>query len=186
MLGGIRMNKKKLVIPILLGLIATFYIGSISTTLPSQLNIGGGREGSAWIVCVNNKDCETFHNVITNQYLNETITHAFFTSGDSAANFSWMALGNGTVPAAASTSLNAEIADCGLARALGTASWVGTGNASITKTWTSTCNGVVVNTTMLLNASSTGLTYGGGEFTDRTLQTSDNITVTAYTWWTSS
>jgi len=101
-----------------------------------------------------------------------------------ATAFKYLALGNTTAPAAASTTLAGEIADCGLARASGTYITEGAsvGNWTIYYTWTSTCNNEVVNTTAVFNATSAGTMLAGTTITSATLQSSDQLQVN-YTKW---
>jgi len=58
------------------------------------------------------------------------------------------------------------------------------GNVTNATKWTSTCSGIVVNTTGLLTNSSESKTYfAGNNFSDSvTLQSSDQLTVTWYVW----
>jgi hypothetical protein len=79
------------------------------------------------------------------------------------------------------------ITDCGLAPA--TITWadhsVGVGNISATYTWTSTCDGILVNTTGL-NCSTCSATtnyFAGNDFTTAaTLNINDQLNVTWYVW----
>ena len=87
------------------------------------------------------------------------------------------ALGNGTAPAAGSTTLDDEITDCGLARATAT-TYVDNGDGDWTwsETFTSTCDGVAINTTALFNATSAGTMYAGDTFASTiTMDSSDTL-----------
>lgn len=97
----------------------------------------------------------------------------------------FIALGNGTgTQAVGDTVLATEIGtECSLGRAAGTVNYDTAnpiGNWSITKTFTSTCNNAVVNTTALYNAttSATNWTFAETTFTSTTLQANDQINIT--------
>ena len=76
-----------------------------------------------------------------------------------------------------------EYTDCGLSGALGTITDQGTGNFSVANTFTSTCDGKIVNVTRISNATaSAGVYFAGNNFTSVTLQTADQLTVTWYIW----
>lgn len=84
----------------------------------------------------------------------------------------YLALGNGTVPTASSTTLNNEQTDCGLARATGNYYDLGVGYWEINTTFTFNCSvSRVVNTTANFNASSTGTLYAGGTISTITFTT---------------
>ena len=65
--------------------------------------------------------------------------------------------------------------NCGLNNLVGTYSSLGTGNWSIAKTFISTCDNVIMNSTRLGN-STNGL-FAGNVFTLVTLQTNDQLTI---------
>lgn len=120
----------------------------------------------------------TSHNVLTNNgkdFIEQEL-------GDSASATTEVAnkivLGNGSAPTASSTSLDSEITDCGLAKATGTYTNNGVGNWNITKTFTSSCDSELVNTTALYTSSSDTM-FAGDSFSDSvTLQSGDQISVT--------
>lgn len=141
--------------------------------------------GSALLECFNDEPCVRVqdYNLITNMGLEEIANKIFNDANSSAANFDYIALGNGTSPVAGSATLNSEIADCGLQRAQGTVRSVGTGNKTVTYTFTSTCDSVIVNNTMLFNASSSGTPYAGGPLsTNRTMMADDTLNITVFSW----
>jgi len=119
-------------------------------------------------------------NVLTNA--GKELIEAYLSQGGTLGAVKYIAVGNGTAPSASSTSLDNEITDCGLARAAGTYSNVGTGNWSFSYTWTCTCDGVTVNTTGIFNASSGGTMLAGNSFNPSTLYTNDELTVTWRLW----
>jgi hypothetical protein len=125
-------------------------------------------------------------NIVTNAGLNHL--KEFLGQGNAGSvNASIITVGNGTAPVAASTTLNNEITDCGFSRQGATYTSIGTGNWSLTKTWTDvSCNGLVVNTTALFNASTSGTMFAGNSFTSVTLQSNDQLNVTWTIWVTSS
>jgi hypothetical protein len=127
-------------------------------------------------------------NIVTNAGLNHL--RDFLGQGNvGSANASIITVGNGTAPVAGSTTLNNEITDCGFGRVGATYAVVGagSGNWSLTYTWTDvSCNGLVVNTTALFNASTSGTMFAGNSFTSVTLQANDQLNVTWTIWVTSS
>jgi hypothetical protein len=128
-------------------------------------------------------DCK--HNVITNAGKNAT-RDRLGTPGSLNA-FQYLALGNGTAPTATDTSLNSEITNCGLARALSTVYVLTTtGNWTLSKTWTFTCSTAVpVNTTAIFNDTASGIMFAGTSFTTATLSTSGDQLTINYTIWIS-
>jgi len=120
------------------------------------------------------------HNVITNVGLDH-IKYLLGTGITSEA-CKYIALGNGTAPTSTSTSLDAEITVCGLTRTAGSYTSNGVGNWTISNTWTSTCDGIAVNTTALFNATSAGTMFAGDSFTTSTLNTNDQIQVSWTIW----
>lgn len=124
---------------------------------------------------------EKTHNILTDagkNWLRDLIGN--WAGGTTAMKY--IAVGNGTAPASGSTTLNAEITDCGLARASATYTSIGTGNWSQGYLWTSSCNNEVVNTTALFNASSTGTMFMGDSFTSVTLQNTHQLNITITQW----
>lgn len=83
-------------------------------------------------------------------------------------------------PLAAGPQDNIEFTSCGLTSATGTfGSMNDAGNWSVWNTFTSSCDGQVVNVTYIGNDSSY---FAGLEFTLVTLQTNDQLTVNWTTW----
>jgi hypothetical protein len=119
---------------------------------------------------------ECKHNTVTNQgkdyiklALGTGVNESIFT----------LALGNSTVPAAASTALGSEWVSCGLDKKNGTylSNGASNGNWSTYYTWTSTCDNAVINTTGLYKVNTASGLFAGLSFTSTTLQTNDQVMV---------
>ena len=109
----------------------------------------------------------TFHNVITNAGLYGLAARMIWDSGegDTIPQFNYLAVGIGTTAAtAADTTLETEITDSGLARAvatLDTATTTETDDTStLTYTWTSNTNTKAVTECGILNAAAAGILLG--------------------------
>jgi hypothetical protein len=113
------------------------------------------------------------HNVITNVG-KDAIEDRLLNNGTA---FKYLAVGNGTVPAVADTTLNSEIATGGLTRALGTYYSNGYGNWSIVNTFTATATIMSVNSTAIFNLSSGGTMLAGGTFSNTNLGSADTLTI---------
>lgn len=133
-------------------------------------------------------DLGCYHNVLANNGKNLTTSQLFSKPSSASATdvVNTIQLGNTSAPAAASATHPGVIAECGLVEYASLA-WInvgtatdGNGNVSANYKWTSTCNGVVVNTTGLL--SNTDKYFAGNTFTDVTLQANDQLNVTWYVW----
>ena len=118
------------------------------------------------------------HNVLTNNGKNFIEQELGDSASATTEVANALALGNGSTPTATSTSLDSEITDCGLAKATGTYADDGTGQWNITKTYTSTCDNEVVNTTALYTSSTSTMFAGDAFSSSVTLQSGDQITVT--------
>lgn len=119
-------------------------------------------------------------NTYTNAGKNATRDYLWGTAG---ANFDYLALGNKTATSSTSTTLDGEYAGGGLQRAQGTIyNLAQAGNVTVSKTFTSTANNLLVNTTALFNATSGGTLFAGFSFTSATLQTGDKIIINATIW----
>ena len=117
------------------------------------------------------------HNVLTN--VGKNAIRDFIGVGGFTADYNYIGIGNDTgVPAAGDTALEKEWDACGMTRATATYAALATGNWSMVKTFTSTCDGVVVNASGMFNDTSPGVMLCAANFTQGTLQTSDEITVT--------
>jgi len=132
---------------------------------------------------------ECTHNAMMNIGLNWT--RDLIGNGSASGQMDVIALGNFTSAETATlttinnTETNAPIPDCGLEPAEGAYSVVSSsvGNWSISKVFTSTCDDVVVNTTALLNATSSGTMFAGKNFAAPvTLQSNDQLNVTWFIW----
>jgi len=83
-------------------------------------------------------------------------------------------------PVAAMTEAFNNFTNCGLNAQNGAYGDLGTGNWSVAKTFTSTCDNVVTNATRIMNA--TGSPFAGNSFTSVTLQTNDQLTINWTIW----
>ena len=139
------------------------------------------------MVCVykNGQEIDCHHNLLLNAGKN--MTRDALTNGLAAGGVpKWIALGNGTATQAPTDNVLAtEIGtECGLNRASGTINfdtvYNNIGNWSVTKTFTSSCNNAIVNTTALYNATVSGAnnTFAETTFTSTTLQANDQINIT--------
>jgi len=115
--------------------------------------------------------------------LGKNATAQYLGNVPGASGFKLISLGNGTTPAAGDTGLNNEINDCGLANVTGEYEKLGANiaNWTIGNQWTSSCDGVTVNTTGLFNGTG-GTYFAGSDFTDANLNNGDKLTVN-YTIW---
>lgn len=120
-----------------------------------------------------------------NTYTNagKNATRDYIGAGSGGAAFDYIALGNASAPTATDTTLGNEYTDGGLSRAQGTYYSLATnGNWTIGYTFTATADNLLVNTTGIFNASSSGVMFAGFSFADATLQTNDQITINATIW----
>lgn len=116
------------------------------------------------------------HNIITNIGKNATKQYLALGSGG-GGNFTYLAVGNGTAPAAADTTLNLEATGT-LARAAATYyNNPGNGNWSLVKSWTVTASFMSINSTAIFNQSATGTMLCGGTFTSVNLENLDQLTI---------
>lgn len=130
-------------------------------------------------VCVykNGELIECKHNLVYNTGL-DVIKSAL--TGGTASVFLNISLGNGSAPVAAATEAFANYTSCGLQSQQGTLGNLNTGNWSVYKTFTSTCDNVYVNVTRITNI--TGAPFAGLQFTGTTLQSSDTLTINVTEW----
>jgi len=117
------------------------------------------------------------------------MTRDYLGAGATLSAVNVVAAGNVTTSQAATENwLNGEYAACGLTKAAGTgptgvSGANANGNWSVTKTFTSTCDSVVVNGTALMNGTGAGnYTFAMANFTSATLQTNDQINITWFVW----
>ena len=94
-----------------------------------------------------------------------------------AVAYDYIAVGNGTVPATGSTTLDSEIAEAGLSRAQGSYTSLGTGHWKIEKVYSVTGTVEDVNSTALFNASSSGTMIAGDTFTDTNVANGDSLNI---------
>lgn len=182
------MKRKVNYLPILASaflVLSAIFIVSMANN-PSFNSALGIHHGDIWCSQITKADgtilpAECGLNTYTNAGMNAT--RDLLGSGIGTAGFKYIALGNLTVPDATSTTLAGEYTTGGLQRALGTYfSLPQNGNWTISKTFTSTADALLVNTTGLFNASSGGSMLAGFSFTSATLQTNDQITINSTIW----
>jgi len=131
-------------------------------------------------VCVykNGELLECNHNLLYNTG-KESIEQVLGNAGNPGP-FQNITLCNATAgcgtPVAAGNEDFTAYTNCGLAAGTGgTYASLGTGNWSIYKTFTSTCDNIITNSTRLTNSS--GSSFAGNTFTLVTLQSSDSLTI---------
>jgi len=132
------------------------------------------------------KDLGCEHNVLTDkgkEFIEQEL-------GDSASATTIVAnnisLCNATAgcgePAATWTDLPNYYTSCGLEATAGTYASEGTGNWSITHTFTSTCDNIETNVTGLYAGPVPGTLFAARSFTIATLQKDDQIQIKWYVW----
>ncbi|MEM3609575.1 MAG: hypothetical protein QXK49_01805 [Candidatus Aenigmatarchaeota archaeon] len=121
------------------------------------------------------------HNIITNKGKDLIKTDMM---GTGAVTLDQLAVANSTSAQSASdTDLQGEWTTCGLARATGALTSIGTGNWSINYQWTSTCDNVYVNATGIYNTTASGNLFAETTWSPTTtLMNGDKLNVTYYTW----
>jgi hypothetical protein len=150
------MTKRPLYLPITVLILWIVTVGAIvalplfqkNKNIESSSGLKYHGEVCAW---VNDKLVGCNHNLITNA--GKDIVYYALTG--SLQNATYIAVANNTVPQSPSdTALQGEWTTCGLAK--GPADSIvrnGYGNWTITKSWTVTCDNVIVNATGLYNAT---------------------------------
>lgn len=185
------MKKKKIDTKIwLVGILSMLFL-AFAIPMLSQKNPTNGIDTFKWhgLMCpeveradgsIEKMDC--WHNTVTNAGKDHIEYHLGTGMGSGA--FDYLAIGNGSAVAAASTTLDGEKDECGLTRQQGTyVSDAVNGNWSIQYQWTSSCDSKNVNTTALFNATSAGTMLAGGTFSSAvTLNNGDKLNVTYHTW----
>ena len=174
------MDKKYLAIPIVVVLFGVFALSQYSPSGPINANGELQYKGQ---VCVykNNELVDCNHNILVTT--GKTQIQNLLGIGLSAP-VTRISVGNGTASQAVEdTTLDSEIADCGLAATTGTYVATGTAGAwNITYQWTvsgcGTTPNEVVNTTGLYNATGSGQLFAETTFTGVTLQNNDKLNVT--------
>lgn len=89
----------------------------------------------------------------------------------------WVAVGNNASVGAGDTTLDGEITSCGLSRASGTYTSVGTGNWTIEEVFSVTCSVANINNTALFNQSADGTLFAGNSFTDTNVGNGDSLNI---------
>lgn len=197
---NIQKQHKKLLLlslPILVFLVASFFVissnshESINQDLVASENVNYNSNVQLQLI----RDGQVVwedngHNIIYNNGLEEIEQWA--AGGVNHGPFTTIALCNNSVaacgtPVAAASEAFTNITGCDLQPAAGTYSSMGTGNASVYKTFTvnSACtNAITINSTRLIN--STGGLWAGKLFTNPvTVYGNDQLTVN-WTWWATS
>lgn len=175
------MNKNLVILALLIALISVA-IYSFPITQTSKDSAQLGIHSSVCIYKNNELIAPCTHNTMTNAGLNWT--RDLIGAQAASGNMSIIAVGNGTT-AESVESLNSEITDCGLTRAVASYSVNQTASGSwfVSKEFTSSCNNEVVNTTALFNATSGGTMFAGKNFdASVTLQNGDKLNVTWKIW----
>ena len=177
--------KRKLILPIVvvLGVVLGIYAASFSNVNTVSTASGNGFKFDNQ-VCVSKNGvllgCS--HNTFTTAGKSLVMDYLFNASATQLNWVKYIAVGNGTAPAAGSTTLDSEIAECGFSRAIATSVYTNAtaGVRFIEKVFTMAgCAGtVVVNTTGLFNQTATGTLFAGNSFTDASLQNNDQLNIT--------
>ena len=161
-------------------------VGNVVLSSSSAQNPSGQQVEYGSMVCVyhNNEEVYCSPNTLTNTGKNYTRNRL---TGGVAAAMNYIAVGNGTPVNVSTVFLEDEIGECGLSRTQDTSAvnmGESEGNWSYSVQFTSTCNGIKVNTTTLYNnsaASQENTTLAGDTFGSAvTLQSSDLLNVTWY------
>jgi hypothetical protein len=170
--------KKKIILAILpLIVIAAILTSSAKIQLGVNENLK-----YTGVACIYKNDqlIGCYHNLITNRGKDLIKLDMM---GQAVVTLDQLALANNTVAQSASdTNLQGEWTTCGLARATGTLTSIGTGNWSINYVWTSTCDNAIVNATGIYNTTASGNLFAETTFPTTTLMNGDKINVTYYTW----
>lgn len=126
-----------------------------------------------------------FTNVLTDrgkEFIRDKISalnsSGFNVAGNPGRNLSYIAIGNGSEPAAGDTQLPSEITTANLSRAFGSTTSYGSRNFSVEKTFIADADAGTVNTTGLNWNSSGSSLVSAGTFSDANLLAGDQITVT--------
>jgi hypothetical protein len=180
------MNKKFVIAALLVVLVCVTVYSTMQVNVPVTSLVPGtlGIYSSVCIYVNDEQIGDCTHNLMMNSGLNWT-RDAIGNAGTSSS-MKYIAVGNTSTAETEQTSLAGEVTGCGLDRAVGTYAVVGTGNWSVTKEFTSSCNSLVVNTTSLFNTTYGGAgqtIFAGKNFSSSvTLQSSDKLNVTWYVW----
>lgn len=182
-----KINSGILVSSLVGGIIVTLTIlalifGAAEVTPPETIDDGnyftGAHSGLDTYYCTQFKpageewgELDCVHNVLTDAG-REHIEGLLGGKVTSGYNTTFLALGNGTTPVAGSTTLDNELATCGLTRVGGAYYDLGTGWWEVNTTFTYTCdNSLLVNHTASFNATSAGTLLAGGVISDVTFTT---------------
>lgn len=134
------------------------------------------------------------HNLVVNYGLNWTMGRLFGVPSTGVSPITVIALGNLSNVTEGllflnNTASNQAIADCSLTPTNVTSPiYVSNQNISLSAEWTSSCSGLIVNTTALYNqtGNASNIMFAGKNFSSSvTLQSGDKLNVTWYVWVTS-
>lgn len=160
-------------------------LNQISPTINDGNSINYGSSVNTYITRVDGtiEDLGTSHNLLTNAG-KEAIQDALMTGGTDA--FDYIGLCNATagctIPAVGDTVIDNEYSACGLSNGVGSTADLGTGNWSVYKTFTATCDALTTNVTGLYNGSTSDTLLASNNFTLATLQSDDQLTVNWTIW----
>jgi len=185
------MNKK---IPLVLAAVVLAFAAGTMLSSPITSTAAGDAvlfRGGVICACKNSEVCyegmpgaSCEHNTIVSGGKNAT--RAYLAYGGTLAAFNYLALSNGSAPAAGDYNLSTELTVSGLTRTTATVtSNPSDGNWSLVKTWTAGGQALNVNIVGILNQSSMGPMLAGGTFTSVNLEANDQLTIN-YTLWIGS
>lgn len=181
------MEKWKYGIPVLL-VFAVVGVYMYSAGMPTGISDGLHYTGIACITTVQSgvfHDYGCQHNLITKQGQDQIKWAMQSNATAGTINLDTLGIANSTSPQLATdVDLNGLRVGCDLGIAVSTQG-TGTpavGNWSLAHTWTSACDGAIVNATGIYNTTSTGHLFAEANFTSVTLNNGDQLTVTYYTW----
>jgi hypothetical protein len=182
------MENKRYAIPLLL--IAIVGI-CVLVGMPAQGGIMGDVVHYTGVACVSAMQSGVYHdygcqhNLITTQG-KDLIKWAMIANATSGTiKLDKIGIANITSPQLASdVDLGNLRAGCGLGIATGTlaSGSPGAANWSSTYTWTSSCDGAVINATGIYNTTSTGHLFAEANFTSITLNNLDQLTINYFMW----
>ncbi len=181
----IKMEMKKIIglmsllAVVAIGVMIVSYGGFVGNVM---LSSSGQEVEYSSMVCVYLNGNEVFCKPNTLTALGKNMTRDRLTGGAGAA-VDYIGVGNSTGVNSTSPSLEGEISDCGLDRAQDTSVLnIDNGNWSYNYKFTSTCSGLIVNTTGIFNHTSAndGFLAGATFSSSVTLQTNDELNVTWY------
>lgn len=185
------MNKKLLLVPAVLGILALATLFSFSATSNTwseyKLDSGDGdlSEGLTWHGTVYKtvtgpdgeiKDYEVNDNLLTDA--GADALKVLIGTGVGGNAWDYIAVGSGDAPTTSSTTLDGESSGNGEDRSQGSYTSLGTGHWKIEKVFSITGTVTDLNNTGLFNASSSGNMIAGDNFTDTSVANGDSLNIT--------